>query len=73
MLKINILKKGDSVIFMNERVLAVKRKNGTVDLFRIAFTQDDLYVDPVRMAVIGYGEGLIEREQEDGVTKLIMF
>ena len=31
MIKINILKKGDEVISLNEKFLAVKRKNGTVD------------------------------------------
>ena len=40
MIKINILKKGDEVISLNEKFLAVKRKNGTVDVYNILFNND---------------------------------
>ena len=38
MINIDILKKGDEVLTINEKFLAVKRKNGTVDIFNVNHT-----------------------------------
>ena len=74
MIKINILKKGDEVISLNEKFLAVKRKNGTVDVYNILFNESgEMGIDPVKMAEIGFGAGLVEKTMEDGETKVFTF
>ncbi len=74
MFKINILKKGDEVLSINERFLAVKRKNGTVDIFNVMYNeQNEILIDPLKAAVIGYGEGTVGKELEDGETTVYTF
>ena len=74
MININILKKGDEVLSINERFLAVKRKNGTVDIVNIMYNeQNEIFVDPVKATVIGYGEGTVVKELEDGETTVYTF
>lgn len=74
MININILKKGDEILSINERFLAVKRKNGTVDIFNIIYNeQNELMIDPLKAAVIGYGEGTVGKMLEDGETTVYTF
>ncbi len=74
MVSINILNKGDEVLSINEKFLAVKRKNGIVDVFKVNFNaDDDLVIDPVKMAEIGYGNGTVEKVLEDGETTVFTF
>lgn len=74
MININILKKGDEVLSINERFLAVKRKNGIVDIFNVMFNdQNEILIDPVKVAVIGFGEGTVSKELEDGETTVYTF
>lgn len=73
MININILKKGDKVITINEKFLAVRRKDGTVDIYNVFFNEEGIYIDPIRSAIIGYGEGMIEKLLDDGETKIVKF
>ncbi len=74
MININILKKGDEVLSINERFLEVKRKNGIVDIFNVMYNdQNELLIDPVKAAVIGFGEGTVSKELEDGETTIYTF
>lgn len=73
MININVLKKGDEVLNLNEHFLAIKRKNGTVDVYNVYFNEDGIYIDPVKAAVIGYGEGTVEKMLDDGETKVVQF
>lgn len=73
MLNINILRKGDDVLTINERFLAVKRKNGEIDIFNVYFNEEGIFVDPVKTAVIGYGNGIIEKQLDDGETTIFRF
>ena len=69
MVDINILKKGDEVLTINERFLAVKRKNGTVDIFSVMYNEaNELLIDPVKAAVIGYGEGTVSKKRDEETT-----
>lgn len=66
MVSIDILKKGDEVLSINERFLAIKRKNGTVDIFNIMYTEEnELAIDPIKAAVIGYGEGTVGKKLDE--------
>jgi len=66
-MRINILKKGDSVLSVNEKFIAVRRSNGEVDL--IPFTSDDmgLRIDSSRIVTIGYGNNTVS-SKINGVT-----
>lgn len=73
MININVLKKGDEVLTINDKFLAVKRKDGTVDIYNVFFNEEGIYVDPIRAAIIGYGEGMVEKLLDDGETKIVEF
>lgn len=73
MININLLKKGDEVLSMNEKFLAIKRKDGTVDVYNVFFNEEGVYVDPIKTAVIGYGEGTVEKVLDDGETRIVSF
>ncbi len=74
MINIDILKKGDEVLAINERFLAVKRKNGTVDIYSIMFNEEnEVFIDPIKKAVIGYGTGTVGKTLDDGETTVYTF
>ena len=74
MININILKKGDEVIAVNEKFLAVRRKTGEVDIFNIMYNENnEVFIDPVKAAVIGFGEGTVEKKLDDGETTVYTF
>lgn len=66
-MRINILEKGDQVISVTERFIAVKRKNGEVDIVPINLDEMGLYVEQDRIVTIGYGSNTVETENEQGV------
>ena len=73
MTHINVLNRGDEVIFISDSYLAVRRKKGQVDIYQVMTGEGAFTIDPIRVAVIGYGEGTVETEAEDGTTKFISF
>ena len=74
MVNINILKKGDEVLSLTDRFLAVKRKNGEVDIFNVMYGEEsEFLIDPVKVAVIGYGEGTVGKTMDDGETTVYAF
>ena len=74
MVNINILKKGDTVLTINDRFLAVKRKDGEVDIFNVMYNEEnEIFIDPVKAAVIGYGEGTVGKSLDDGETTVYTF
>lgn len=73
MITINVLKKGDEVISLNEHFLAVKRKNGEVDVYNVYFNEEGIYIDPLKTAIIGYGNGTVEKQLNDGETTVFEF
>lgn len=74
MINISILKKGDEVLSVNDRFLAVKRKNGTVDIYNVMFNEEnEIFIDPVKAAIIGYGEGTVGKNLDDGETTIYTF
>lgn len=74
MVSINILKKGDEVLAITDRFLAVKRKNGEVDIFNVMYSEENEFiVDPVITASIGFGEGTVSKTMDDGETTVYSF
>lgn len=67
-MRIDVLKKGDSVLSVNRDFIAVRRKNGEVDL--IPFMEDEmgLRVNTEQIVTIGYGNNTVSAELDDGIT-----
>ena len=74
MIDIRILRKGDEVLTITDRFLAVKRKSGEVDFFNVMFNEENEFIiDPVKAAVIGFGEGTVSKKMDDGETTVYTF
>jgi hypothetical protein len=73
-IKINILKKGDAVLFLNQDIAAVRRKNGEVDVYKLFYDENNLpRIDTENKTTIGYGDGAITVTLDDAVTKITTF
>ena len=60
-MKIGILKKGDSVLFVNEQFIAIQRKNGEVDLIPLSLNDTGLPILVTENIVtITYGDNTVE-------------
>lgn len=66
-MRINILKKGDSVLCVNKDFIAVRRANGEVDLIPLMEDDMGLRVNTSKIVTIGYGDNTVSAEV-DGVT-----
>ncbi len=66
-MRINILKKGDSVLSVNKDFIAVRRANGEVDLIPLMEDEMGLRVNTSKIVTIGYGSNTISAEL-DGLT-----
>lgn len=58
-MRINILKQGDNVIAVDKNFIAVKRKNGEVDLVPLVEDETGLRVDVKKIVTIGYGDNTV--------------
>jgi hypothetical protein len=76
-IKIKILSKGDSVISVTERMVAVQRKSGEVDIVPLIFDEpgNPPRVDIENIITISYGKNTIETiiEGENGDVKITSF
>lgn len=61
-IKINILNKGDSVLFVNDRMIAVQRKNGEVDLIPMVLDNETNFprIEIDNILTIAYGKNTVE-------------
>jgi precorrin-6B methylase 1 len=73
--KINILRKGDSVISATETTIAVQRKNGEVDVIPIISENGNLRVDVENIITISYGKNTVETSAkgETGDVQIVTF
>lgn len=67
-MKINVLKSGDEVLNVTQDFVAVRRKNGEVDILPLVQENSSLWVDAQNVLTIGYGMNSVEVQTEDGVT-----
>ena len=60
-MKIKILKKGDSVISVSGNLIAVRRKNGEVDIIPIINDENGFpMIDTEHIVTLAYGNGSVE-------------
>lgn len=69
-MKINILNKGDKVLNVTADFIAVKRKNGEVDIVPLVKDENGFWVDAKNITTIGYGPNTVQSETDDGVVIL---
>lgn len=67
MIKIGIMKKGDKIISVTSEFIAVKRKDGEVDLVPLIKGAAGWRVDAENIITIGYGSNTVTVEDESGV------
>ena len=67
-MKINILNKGDTVLNVTADFVAVKRKNGEVDIVPLVKDESGFRVDVENITTIGYGNNTVQSEVVDGVV-----
>lgn len=65
-MKIRVLQKGDKVIGVTTEFIAVRRKNGEVDLIKILNEGGMLRINTEDIVTIGFGDNIVEVEDEDG-------
>lgn len=65
-MQINILKHGDEVISVNQNFIAVKRVSGEVDLIPLILDEDGMRIQSEKIITIGYGNGEIKADLENG-------
>jgi hypothetical protein len=73
-IKIGVMKKGDSVLSASQDFIAIKRKNGEVDIIRIYFDENKLpRLDMGNIVTIGYGDGSVSTVVDDDGSEIITF
>lgn len=68
-MKINVLRKGDSVLSVSNDFVAVRRKNGEVDIIPIFVEGSGIRLDLDNIVTIGFGANTVEYEV-DGITTI---
>jgi precorrin-6B methylase 1 len=64
-IKVKVLSKGDSVISITEKAIAVQRKNGEVDIVPIISEGNTFRVDVENIVTITYGNNSVETTVEN--------
>ena len=72
-IKIEILKKGDEILNVWDNNIAVKKKNGDVEIFRLEFDEMGLPRISDDSFLITQGDGVISTKNEDGSIKVGTF
>ena len=66
-MKVNVLRKGDSVLNVTSEFIAIKRRNGEVDIMPVVEDVSGFRINTEAVVTIGYGENTIESDVVDGV------
>lgn len=64
---LGLLQKGDEVLTVTNEFVAIKRKQGEVDLIPIIKERDSWRIDFEHIVTIGYGDHTVTFESDNGV------
>ena len=67
-MKIDVMRKGDCVINVTSEFLAIRRKNGEVDIIPIIKGEIGLRVDLENIVTIGFGNNTVETKMADCIV-----
>lgn len=71
--RMEILKKGDSVLNIWDNNIAIKRKNGDVEIVRYEIGEDGLPRVSNNSILITQGDGIVRTKSEDGLFEVGTF
>ena len=66
-MKIRLLHNGDSVLNVTKDLIAVRRRNGEVDLIKLLNENGSVRLDLEDIVTIGFGDNIVETTNENGV------
>lgn len=67
-MRINVMNKGDKVLNVTEKFVAIQRRNSEVDIIPLAQDANGIRIDTENIVTIGYRMNAVETEVIDGVT-----
>lgn len=67
-MRISVMNKGDKVLSVTNRLIAIQRKNGEVDIIPFLSDKAGMWIDTENIVTIGYGNNTVESETENGVV-----
>lgn len=66
-MRISVLNRGDKVLNVTNEFVAVKRKNGEVDILPLIRDKTGWRVETENIVTIGYGDNVVFMESEQGI------
>ena len=72
-MRINVMKKGDSILNVTDNMVVVKRRNGEVDVIPFYKSGKVWRVDQENTVTIGYGNNTVEDSVADGDVTIMTF
>lgn len=67
-MRINVMHKGDKVLSVTNRLIAIQRENGEVDIIPFLTDKEGMWIDTENIVTVGYGNNTVESEVVDGVV-----
>ena len=72
-MRVNVMKKGDSILNVTENMVVVKRRNGEVDVIPFYKSGKVWRVDQENTVTIGYGNNTVEEVVAEGNVTVTTF
>lgn len=67
-MRMDILKKGDKVLSVTNKLIAIQRENGEVEVIRFLIDKEGVWIADEETLIIGYADNAEESEIIDGVV-----
>lgn len=67
-MRINVLNKGDKVISVTNRLIAIQRKNGEVDIIPFLTDKEGMWINTENIVTVGFENNTVESEVINGVV-----
>lgn len=72
-MRINVMKKGDSVLNVTENMVVIRRKNGEVDVLPFYRSGEVWRIDHENVVTIGYGNNTVQEKLKDSDVVITTF
>ena len=67
-MRMDILKKGDKVLSVTNKLIAIQRENGEVEVIRFLIDKEGIWIADEETLIIGYADNAEESEVIAGVV-----
>ena len=72
-MRVNVMKKGDSILNVTENMVVVKRRSGEVDVIPFCKEGNVWRIDQEHVVTIRYGNNTVEDSVADGDVTIMTF